>query len=137
MERVIFLCVHNSARSQMAEGLARARCGDRYQAFSAGSEATSLHPLAVRAMAELDIDIAGQRSKRLDELAGERFDVAVTVCEEGRESCPIVPGAPRALHWDIADAAAASSSEEERLQAFRAARDEIAARLEETLGRQP
>jgi arsenate reductase len=129
--RVLFLCVHNSARSQMAEGMLRAWAGDRFEAYSAGNEATEVRPLAIRAMSELGIDIGGQRSKTTAEYAGQRFDYAITVCDEAREACPYFPGADAQLHWAFDDPAAATGSEEERLAAFRRVRDEIAARIRE------
>lgn len=126
--RVLFVCTHNSARSQMAEALLRAR-GGRYQAQSAGSEATRVHPLAIAAMRERGIDISGQRSKTTDEFRGERFDYVVTVCDQAQESCPFFPDADHRLHWSLPDPAAAEGSEEERLAAFRHARDEIERRI--------
>jgi arsenate reductase len=133
MERVLFLCVHNSARSQMAEGILRARARDRYEAFSAGSKATEVRPLAIRAMAEVGIDIAGQRSKTTDAFAGEEFDYVITVCDDAREACPYFPGARRRLNWSFDDPAAATGSEDERLAVFRRVRDQIAERLDEEL----
>ena len=129
--RVLFLCVHNSARSQMAEGLLRARAGDRFEAYSAGNEATEVRPLAIRAMAELGIDITGQRSKTTADLGGQRFDYAVTVCEDGKEACPYYANAAHQVHWGFEDPAAATGSEEERLNVFRRVRDEIAACIDE------
>ena len=128
MERVLFLCVHNSARSQMAEGMLRAWGGDRYEAHSAGSEATEVRPLAIRAMSEIGIDIAGQRSKTVREYDGQHFNLAVTVCEDASEACPYFP-ADRQLHWAFDDPAAATGPEEQRLEVFRRVRDEIAARI--------
>ena len=133
-KRVLFVCTHNSARSQMAEALLRHLFGERYEARSAGTEATRLHPLAVRAMAELGIDISGQRSKSVDELAGERFDCAVTVCDHAREACPVVPGAAQQLHWSLPDPSQTEGDEEPRLEAFRSVRDEIRRLVEETFG---
>ncbi len=130
-QRVLFLCVHNSARSQMAEGLLRARGGDRFQAFSAGNEATEVRPLAIRAMAELGIDISGQRSKTTAELGGARFDYAVTVCDDAKEACPYYANAAQQVHWGFDDPSAATGSEEERLAVFRRVRDEIAASIDE------
>ena len=123
--RVLFLCVHNSARSQMAEGLLRSMSGDTVEVRSAGLEAGVLRPEAVTVMAELGLDISAQRSKSVDELAGERFDVVVTTCEEAKEACPFFPGAPRTLHWDLPDPAAVTGSELVRLGAFREVRDEL------------
>ena len=128
-ERVLFLCTHNSARSQMAEGLLRAWGGERYEAHSAGVEATEVRPLAIRAMAELGIDITGHSSKRLDEYIGTPFDYAITVCDDAREACPYFPGARIQLHWSFDDPSAASGSEEERLAVFRRVRDEIGGRI--------
>lgn len=133
MRSVLFLCTHNSARSQMAEGLLRAWGADRYEACSAGIEATEVRPLAIRAMAELGIDITGQRSETLDDYVGRAFDLAVTVCDEAREACPFFPGAARQLHWSFDDPSAATGTEDERLAVFRRVRDEIAARIREEL----
>jgi arsenate reductase len=133
MERVLFLCVHNSARSQMAEGLLRALGGDRFEAFSAGAEATTVRPLAIRAMAELGIDIAGQRSKTTDEYSGQEFDYVVTVCDDAKEACPYFPGARRRLNWSFEDPSASSGSEDDRLAVFRRVRDQIAGRIDSEL----
>ena len=133
MRRVLFLCTHNSARSQMAEGLLRARGGDAFEAHSAGVEATEVRPLAVVAMAELGIDISGQTSKRMDTYAGQAFDTVVTVCDEAREACPVFPGAGRTLHWSFDDPSAATGSDEARLAVYRRVRDEINARIEAEL----
>jgi arsenate reductase len=123
--RVLFLCVHNSARSQMAEGLLRSMAGDGVVVRSAGLEAGRLRPEAVEVMAELGLDISAQRSKSVDEIAGDRFDVVVTTCDEAKEACPLFPGAFETLHWGIADPAAVGGDEETRLEAFREARDEL------------
>jgi len=128
MPRVLFLCSHNSARSQMAEGLLRAWAGDEYEAFSAGLEATEVRPLAIEAMAEIGIDIAGQSSKVVQAFDGQRFDYVVTVCEDGREACPYFPG-DRQLHWSFEDPSAAGGTEAERLDVFRRVRDQIAERV--------
>ena len=133
--RVLFLCTHNSARSQMAEGLLRARGGDAYQAFSAGTEATAVRPEAILVMAELGIDITAQQSKTMDRYLGDPFDWVVTVCDRARESCPVFPGAKRSLHWDFDDPAAATGSDEERMAVFRRVRDEMAVRIDELLAR--
>ena len=129
MKRVLFVCTHNSARSQIAEALLRHHAGDRFEAFSAGTEPGSLHPLAVRAMAEIGIDISEQRSKSVDGFVGQQFDFVITVCDQARETCPIFPGAASQLHWGFPDPAAVPGSEEERLDAFRRVRDKIAARV--------
>jgi arsenate reductase (thioredoxin) len=121
--KVLFLCTHNSARSQMAEGLLRHLARDRLEVMSAGTEATHVRPLAVRAMDEVGIDISGQESKTLDRYVGEPFDYVITVCEEANEACPFFPGAAERLHWSLPDPAAAQGTEEERLEVFRSVRD--------------
>jgi arsenate reductase len=130
---VLFLCTHNSARSQMAEGLLRHLGGGRFAAFSAGTEATHVRPLAIRAMAELGIDIAGQESKTLDRYLGQPFDAVITVCDDANEACPVFPGARRRLHWSLDDPSRATGSEAERLAVYRRVRDEIRARIEREL----
>lgn len=130
-QRVLFLCVHNSARSQMAEGFLRARAGDRFEAFSAGNVATEVRPLAITAMAELGIDISGQRSKTTADLGGQRFDYAVTVCDDAKEACPYYANAEQQVHWAFDDPAAATGTDAERLAVFRRVRDEIAARIDD------
>ena len=102
-QRVLFLCTHNSARSQVAEGLLRHLGGDQFEVYSAGTEATQVRPLAIRAMAELGIDISGQQSKTLDRYLGEPFDEVITVCDAAAEACPIFPGARRRRHWSFPD----------------------------------
>jgi ArsR family transcriptional regulator, arsenate/arsenite/antimonite-responsive transcriptional repressor / arsenate reductase (thioredoxin) len=109
--RALFLCTGNSARSQVAEALARVRSGGSVQAFSAGSHPKSLHPHAVRVMAERGIDLAGQRPKQLSLFAAERFDYVITLCDRVREVCPEFPGHPGYLHWSIPDPAATGSGE--------------------------
>ncbi|MHB0875776.1 MAG: arsenate reductase ArsC [Anaerolineae bacterium] len=133
--KVLFLCTHNSARSQMAEGLLRHLAGDRFDAYSAGLEATTVHPLALRAMAEIGIDVGGQRSKALTEYLGKvDFGYVITVCGNAEERCPLFPGAAARLHWPFDDPAAVRGTEEERLAAFRRVRDEIAARIRQWVG---
>jgi arsenate reductase len=133
-QSVLFLCVHNSARSQMAEGLLRARAGDRFEAFSAGNEATEVRPLAITAMAELGINISGQRSKTTADLGGRHFDYAITVCQDATEACPYYANAAHQIHWGFDDPAAATGSEEEQLAIFRRVRDEIAASIDDFVG---
>jgi arsenate reductase len=136
--RVLFLCTHNSSRSQMAEGLLRARGGSRYEVYSAGTQARGVHPLALRAMAELGIDIseaAGHRSKSLHEFAeAPPMDLVVTVCDQAAEECPFFPGARRQVHWSFPDPSAATGTEEERLAVFCQVRDAIADRIDAFLG---
>ena len=115
----------------MAEGLLRHDAGDRFEVFSAGTRPTQVRSEAVAVMSELGIDISGHRSKRVNELAGQEFDYALTVCDNARESCPIFPGRTVAIHHSFEDPAAVEGSEEERLAAFRRARDEIRDYLQE------
>lgn len=115
----------------MAEGFLRRYAGDRFHAFSAGTEPGSLHPLAVRAMSEAGVDISGQSSKSLDQFLPEQFDFVITVCDEAREACPVFTGARRQLHWSFPDPSAVTGSEEVRRAAFRRVRDGIAARVQQ------
>lgn len=131
MPRVLFLCTHNSARSQMAEGLLRELGGARFEALSAGTEATYVRPLAIKAMAELDIDISEQRSKVLTEYLQQSFDYVITVCDQANESCPVFPGAAQRLHWSFPDPSKAAGDEQAQLQTYRHVRDRIADRLKQ------
>lgn len=128
-QRVIFVCTHNSARSQMAEGMLRAWGGDRFEAFSAGTEATRVRPEAVEVMNELGIDISDQTSETLEPYVGQPFDWLVTVCDQAKEACPTLPGVARQAHWSVADPSTSGGDEETRLEAFRAARDDLAGRV--------
>jgi arsenate reductase len=132
-ERVLFVCTHNSARSQMAEGFLRAKAADRFEVQSAGTEQTSVHPLAIRVMAERGIDISGHTSKTLAGLVERGWDYVVTVCDDADQRCPFVPGAKR-LHWAFEDPSRAHGSEEERRVVFRRVRDQIESRLSAWLG---
>jgi arsenate reductase len=132
-KRILFLCIHNSCRSQMAEGLMRRMGASRFEAASAGLEARGVHPLAVRAMAELGIDIAGQSSKIISELDNAHFDYVVTTCAEAQEACPAWPGSGQTLHWSFPDPAAAAGTDEEQMAVFREVRDAIAARIRKFL----
>jgi len=132
-QRVLFLCTHNSARSQMAEGLLRTLGGDRFEAHSAGTQATGVRPLAIRAMRELDVDISKQTSKTLDPYVDQRFDYVITVCDDANESCPIFPNAAHRLHWSLPDPSKATGSETEQLAVYRKVRDDLRARIEAEL----
>ena len=144
-KKVLFLCTHNSARSQMAEGLLRAMHGEEYEAYSAGVVATSVDPRAVLVMKEMGIDISGQRSKTSSEFGDTIFDLAVTVCDRARQACPIcstrlelpssLPKAREVIHRSFEDPAAALGTEEEQLEAFRRVRDEIADWISQKFGR--
>jgi arsenate reductase len=127
--RVLFVCVHNSARSQMAEGMLRAWAGDRYEVASGGTEATGVRPEAIAVMGELGIDISGHASKTIEGFMGQPWDWLIPVCEEACEACPYVPGAKTVLRWSFDDPAAATGSEEERLTEFRRVRDELATEI--------
>jgi arsenate reductase len=131
--RVLFLCTHNSARSQMAEGFLRAMAGDRFEAGSAGTEKTSVNPLAIRLMAERGIDLGGHTSKVYADVASEGWDYLITVCDDANERCPWVPGSVKRLHWSFPDPSRASGTEEERLAVFRRVRDQIQERLTDWL----
>jgi arsenate reductase (thioredoxin) len=128
-QRVLFLCTHNSSRTQMAEGLLRYQSDSELEVFSAGTEATRVHPLAIEAMHELGIDISTQRSKTFDEYKGEVFDYVITVCDQANESCPVFPGKTQRIHWSFDDPSKATGTHEQRLAVFRRVRDEIQGRL--------
>jgi arsenate reductase (thioredoxin) len=131
--RVLFLCTHNSARSQMAEGLLRDLAGDQFEVMSAGTEATRVRPLAVRAMEEIGVDISGHESKTLDRYLDQPFDYVITVCDDANEACPFFPGAQSRLHWSFDDPSRAEGSDEERLEVFRRVRDGIKDRVQAEL----
>jgi arsenate reductase len=128
---VLFLCVANSARSQMAEGIARALAGDRLPIQSAGSAPSKVNPLAIRALAEIGIDASAQRSKSVDEIDRTTVDTVITLCAE--EVCPVYLGAARRLHWPLADPAGHDEGAEVSLERFRTVRDELARRIESFL----
>jgi arsenate reductase (thioredoxin) len=119
--RVLILCTGNSARSHMAEGLLRHDAGERFEVWSAGTRPSQVRAEAIAAMRDVGMDISGQRSKSVDELAGQAF----TVCDNAKETCPVFPAATKRIHWSIEDPAAAQGSEEERLAEFRRVRDQI------------
>jgi arsenate reductase len=127
--RVIFICSHNSARSQMAEAMLREWGGDGFEAFSAGTKATAVRPEAIQVMREIGMDISRQQSKSLDQFVHQPFSWVITVCDSARQDCPIFPGAEDSAHWAVDDPAEVTGSEEERLRAFRAARDDLRNRI--------
>lgn len=124
-QRVLFLCTHNSARSQMAEGILRHFAGDRFEVHSAGTEATHVRPEAVQVMQELGIDISGQESKTLERYRHQAFEWVITVCDDAAEACPVFPGKTQRLHWSLPDPSKARGMAEERLAVFRAVRDRL------------
>jgi arsenate reductase len=133
-KRVLFLCTGNSARSQMAEGLVDHYLGDEWRAYSAGTDpAGYVHPLAVRVMAELGIDISQQRSKSVEAFRGGEFERVVTVCDDAAENCPVWLGQGHRVHLGFPDPARATGSEEERLAVFRQVRDGLRRALFELL----
>lgn len=127
--RILFLCTHNSCRSQMAEGLVNHFFGDRWEAWSAGTEATMVNPRAIRTMAELGIDISGHRSKTLDEFSDDRFDWVITLCGDANEKCPLFFGGVKREHLGFDDPSRASGTDEEIMVEFRQVRDEMRERL--------
>ncbi len=122
---VLFVCTHNSARSQMAEAFLRHFYAEHYEALSAGTEPRGVHPFTSRVMTEAGIDISSQRSKSVDEFLNREIDLVVTVCDSAKESCLYFPYGKKRLHRSFADPAATSGSEEESLRIFRQVRDEI------------
>jgi arsenate reductase len=136
MKRVLFICTHNSARSQMAEGLINHDLAGKVQAFSAGTEPSSVHPLAIAVLKEIGIDISRHRSKSIDEFGEEKFDFVITLCDHAAESCPIFFGGTKRLHMGFPNPATIFGGEEEKLSAFRKLRDQIRTRLVEFLSEQ-
>jgi arsenate reductase len=128
-KKVLFLCTHNSCRSQMAEGIVNHFLGDRFQAFSAGTEKTRVNPLAIETLAEIGVDISSHYSKTLDEFSGEKFDHVISLCGSANEQCPIFFGGVRRVHMGFDDPSRTSGTEEEILADFRRVRDEIKERL--------
>lgn len=133
-QRVLILCSGNSCRSQMAEGLLRDMAGNRFEVFSAGTHPTGLNPRAVKAMAELDIDISEYKSKSIDEFLHHDFDYVITVCDSARETCPVFPNSTESLHWSFEDPAIARGTEEQVMNVFRKVREQISARIQDFVG---
>ena len=126
-KRVLILCTHNSARSQMAEGFLRHLAGDRFEVASAGTEQSEVRPEAIEAMRRRGIDISGHRSKTLDRFLDQHWDYVMTVCDRANEACPVFPGARHRLHWSFPDPSAIQGAE--RQPAF----DRIAGDIEDRL----
>jgi arsenate reductase len=136
-KKVLFVCVHNSARSQMAEALLNQMCGDLFEAESAGLEPGILNPLAVEAMREIGIDISGNETRSVADVVktGQRFDYVITVCDESSaEQCPVVPGVAARAHWNFPDPSKFTGTWEERLEQTREVRNLIESKLEEFCG---
>lgn len=133
-KRILFLCNHNAARSQMAEGYLRGRYGDTYEAFSAGTEPSRLSRYAIAVMGEIGVDISGQESKSLDTFFGQEMDVVVTVCDSAKKACPIFPWAKRTIHHEFLDPGSISGSDEAVLAGFRVIRDELVRWIDNEFG---
>jgi arsenate reductase (thioredoxin) len=127
--RVIFVCTGNSARSQMAEALLRRDGGSAFEVVSAGVSPRGVHPMTIRALADVGIDIRDARSKPVGEFLGQRFDYVITVCDRARATCPVFPGGNVTLHWGIDDPAEATGTDEERQAAFNRALKELSIRI--------
>jgi arsenate reductase len=131
--KVLFICIHNSARSQMAEAWLNYICGEFFEAQSAGLEPGTLNPLAVEVMREVGIDISGKKTQAVFDVfkSGQLFSHVVTVCDESSaEKCPIFPGPTKRLHWSFADPSQVTGTNEEKLRQVREIRDEIRAKIE-------
>lgn len=128
--RVLFLCTHNSARSQMAEALLRARSRGRVEVESAGTEKTLVRPLALKALNEIGIDASAQTSKTMERFIDEQFDYVITVCDAANDACPTFPNAGAREHWSLPDPSKATGSEEQQLEVYRAVREELDVRIQ-------
>ncbi len=134
-KKVLFICTHNSARSQMAEGILNHLYGDIYKAYSAGTDPSGVNPLTVKVMYEIGIDISHHRSKDIEEFKNMEFDYIITVCDSSREKCPYFPGGKKYIHKGFKDPSDSGLNEEEKIEAFRKVRDEIKEWIEETFGK--
>lgn len=123
--KILFLCTHNSARSQMAEGLVNHFLKERYIAESAGSQPTKINPLVIKVMKEIGVDISHQQAKHASQFTEQSFDYVVTVCDNAKESCPFFPYASHFIHRNFQDPSQVEGTEEKKLEAFRKIRDEI------------
>jgi arsenate reductase len=130
---ILFLCTGNSCRSQMAEGWLRHLAGDRFCAYSAGTEPTTVNPMTIQVMAESGVDVSGHLAKNVVLFADKEFSYVITVCGGAREVCPVFPGKAVRLHWELDDPAQATGSEEQRLSVFRNIRDQVKVNVEEFL----
>jgi arsenate reductase len=130
---ILFICTHNSARSQMAEGYLRARYGDVFDVHSAGTEVRGVNPVAIAVMAEIGIDISTHRSKLIDEFMGMETDVVVTVCDSAQQACPFFPGAKMVIHAGFPDPSACTGPPRDCLDQFREVRDAIIAWIDTKL----
>jgi arsenate reductase len=133
-KKVLFICTHNSARSQIAEGLMNAFFGDDYTAWSAGTEPTQVNPYAIKVMEEVGIDVTAHHSKGMESFLAQDFDYVVTVCDHANEACPFFPGGKERIHKGFEDPGVIEGSEEAKLAGFRRTRDEIRTWIEEEFG---
>ena len=136
-KKILFICTHNSARSQMAEGYMNAKYSDRYEVFSGGTEPGQVHPMAIAVMKEVGIDISGHRSKLIDEFFGSGIETVVTVCDSAQKACPFFPGATEEIHQGFPDPAAFTGSDEEIRAGFRRVRDKITSWIDMKFGNNP
>ena len=136
MKRVLFICTHNSSRSQMAEGLINHDLTGKFEAFSAGTEPSFVNPLAITVMKELGFDISKQRSKGLDEFDGHNFDYVITLCSQADEACPVFFGGTKKIHMGFPDPTATVGDEQKRIAAFREIRDQIRKQVIEFLSKE-
>ena len=125
VQRILFICTHNSARSQMAEAILKEKYGDRFDVVSAGTKPTRVNPFAIEVLHEINIDISKAQSKNVNEFIAQEFDLVVTVCDSAKEDCPFFPGAKQYDHRNFVDPSLPDDSDEEILDAFRKARDDI------------
>jgi arsenate reductase len=137
VKKVLFICTANSARSQMAEGLLKALGSKDWKVWSGGIFSSYVHPLAIRAMEEIGVDISRQNSKSIDRFVKKKFDYIITLCDDAAKSCPNFPGAGKRYHWPFEDPAAAIGTIEERLALFRKVRDKLKMKIEEFLRSEP
>ncbi|MFZ0548962.1 MAG: ArsR family transcriptional regulator [Candidatus Promineifilaceae bacterium] len=127
--RVLFLCTHNSARSQLAEAILRNQAGNSMEVFSAGSDPAGVHPMALQVAADLNIDISSQHSKHMNEFDGQQFDAVITVCDKVREICPVFPTETRQIHWSLPDPTEATGSKAQKYQAFTQTARDLSTRI--------
>ena len=127
--RVLFVCTHNSARSQIAEALLKRYGGDDFEVYSAGTEATRVNPFAIQVLGELGIDWSHARSKVIGEFLDQQFDYVITVCDRARATCPVFPGSTNSLHWGLDDPSEVEGTDAQKLEAFRRTQVDVAARL--------
>lgn len=128
-KKVLILCTGNSCRSQMAEGILRFMCGNKYDVYSAGVNPTEVNPKAIKVMSEINIDISGHASKHVDQFKNKKFDIFITVCDNAKETCPIVEG--KVINWSFFDPAEKIGSDEEILNVFREVRDQIKSKIKD------